>query len=381
MRTFSAVFLLLHGLAHLVGFRAAFWPSPEMKAKTALLGGAVHVAPLAGKILGSLWLLLALSYVGAASLLIVRHAAFTSVVLGASLASLVMCALYWPEAKIGLFIDLALVVALSLWSRGDREHLTRAFETELRAVALPSSHAPGEPLSEASISPLPDPVKRYLRFMGVIGRPRDTSLRASFRARFRREPGEWLPCDVVQYDTRAPISRLFYMQLSLAGVLPVTVRDTYLRGHGRMLAKAFDWLPVADGSGDEFDAGELVTYLNDATLMAPSLLLGPETAWQALDERSFSVTLRDGKLAVTARVWLDERGAPRDFSTTDRFYDAPDGRRVRTEWRTPIEGWQTAHGRKLPTRAQAIWMLPSGPFAYAALEFDPARIAFDTPAQ
>lgn len=380
MRILCAVLLLVHGFAHLVGFRAAFWPSPEAPAKTALLGGAIGIAPLAGKLFGSVWLLLAVAYLSAAGLLITRHAAFSTVALSTSILSLSMCVLYWPEAKIGLFIDIALLFALSLWSRGNSEYLSRAFENGLRAAALPTSTAPVELVTEGSLASLPEPVRRYLRFMGVVGRPRDTSLRASFRARFRREPGEWLACEAVQYDTRLPLSRLFYMQLSLEGALPVTVRDTYLRGRGRMLAKAFDWIPVVDGSGYELDVGELVTYLNDAILFAPSLVLGPETQWQALDERSFSVRLRDGKLAVSARVWLDEQGAPKDFSTTDRFYDAPDGRRVRTEWRTPISGWQRSHGRRLPTRAQAIWMLPSGPFAYADFEIEPARIAFNTPA-
>jgi hypothetical protein len=235
-----------------------------------------------------------------------------------------------------------------------------------------------ELVSEQSIAELPELVKRYLRFMGVVGKPRDWSFKAHFRARFRREPGEWLSCEALQYDTRIKLSRLFYMQLSLKGV-PVTVRDTYLGGRGTMRARAFDLFPVVNGEGHEIDVGELVTYLNDAILMAPSLLLGPETTWQEADARSFDVTLRDGALSVRARVWLNERGAPVDFSTTDRFFDAPDGKRVRTEWRTPVTGWQESAGRQLPTRAEAVWQLPSGPFAYADFSVDPAQIAFNVP--
>jgi hypothetical protein len=99
--------------------------------------------------------------------------------------------------------------------------------------------------------------------------------------------------------------------------------------------------------------------------------------WKSVDQNSFDVTLTDGKLSVTARVWLDERGAPVDFSTTDRFYDTPDGKRVRTEWRTPVSGWQDVGGRKLPTRARAVWHLPSGDFPYADFSIDPSQIAFN----
>lgn len=377
MAYLGALFLALHGIAHLVGFRAAFWPSADFVPKAALFGGALPIGPLAGKLFGVVWLLLALAYLGAASLVIARSSSFIPLALTTSMLSLLMCALFWPEAKFGLFIDLGLLVVLALLSRGTSSHLAHVFERELQSASLPASAEPGDNLDERSLAPLPEPVKDYLRFMGVLGKPRDFSLRASFNARFRLEPGEWLTCEVLQYDTRLKLARIFTMQLSVKGLLPVTARDTYLSGRGRMLVKAFDLIPVVDSSGYEIDVGELVTYLNDAILMAPSLLLGPETSWRAVDARSFDVTLRDGSLSVTARVWLDEQGAPKDFSTTDRFYDGPDGKRVRTEWRTPVSGWQSASGRKLPTRAQAVWQLPSGPFAYADFEFDPARITFN----
>jgi hypothetical protein len=163
-------------------------------------------------------------------------------------------------------------------------------------------------VTEESIAKLPEPVKRYLRFMGVVGKARDWSLLAHFKARFRREPGAWLDCEAIQYDTRLKLSRLFYMQLSLKGLLPVTVRDTYLSGRGSMRARAFDLVPVVEGTGHEIDVGELVTYLNDAILMAPSLLLGPETSWREVDDKSFDVTLRDGSLSV--RRWSAGAASP-----------------------------------------------------------------------
>lgn len=146
-----------------------------------------------------------------------------------------------------------------------------------------------------------------------------------------------------------------------------------------MQAKAFDAVTVVRGTGPEIDVGELVTYLNDAILMAPSLLLGPEVTWREVDDSSFDVTLRDGSLSVSARVRLDEQGAPRDFSTTDRFFEMPGGKRVRTEWRTPVSSFQDVGGRKLPRQAQAVWQLPDGPFAYADFSVDPSQVSFNVP--
>jgi len=379
MRLVVALILALHGLAHLVGFRAAFWPASALPIRSSLLGGALRLGYVATRALGVVWLVLAMACLLSAFLLLTQSTAWAPVTLAVTCASATLCALYWPEARIGLVVDVVLLLATLLLMRTGGLHLAEVFAAELPQAAFPAPPAPAPLVTEATLEGLPPPVRRYMRFMGVVGRPRDWSLRARFTARFRPNRGRWLDCEALQYDTRLPLSRAFYMQLSLAGVLPVTVRDTYRQGRGSMKVRAFDTVTVVAGTGSEIDVGELVTYLNDAILMAPSLLLGPEATWREVDSSTFDVTLRDGPLSVSARVWLDEQGAPRDFSTTDRFFEMPNGQRVRTEWRTPVSGYQEAGGRRLPLKAQAIWQLPDGPFAYADFSMNPSQISFNVP--
>lgn len=379
MRLIAALFLALHGVAHLVGFRAAFWPAPGAPVRSSLFGGLLGVGYFGTRALGLLWLALALGYVLSAILFLIRSPSWTAATLGVTCVSAMMCLLFWPQASVGLIIDAALFAVVLALSRSGSPHLATAFGRELEQAALPAQPDSTSLVDETTLAELPPPVRRYMRFMGVVGKPRDWSLRARFNARFRRDRGPWLECEALQYDTRLQLSRVFYMQLSLKGLLPVTVRDTYVHGRGTMQARAFDAFTVVEGKGPEIDTGELVTYLNDAILMAPSLLLGPEVAWREVDDNCFDVTLRDHSLRVTARVWLDEQGAPRDFSTTDRFFDMPDGSRVRTEWRTPVSGFQDVGGRKLPRQARAVWQLPDGPFAYADFSVDPAQVSFNVP--
>jgi hypothetical protein len=238
------------------------------------------------------------------------------------------------------------------------------FLRELAALDLPVGPAAGAPVTAADIAPLPEPAQRYLRFMGVVGRPRDWSLRGRFTGRFRRKAGAgWLPCECWQYNTRLDPARIFYLRLRMAGV-PVLGRDTYVHGKGRMLIRPLDLFTIVDGQGAEFDIGELVTYLNDAILMAPSMVLGPEAAWSPVDAGSFDVSLTDRGTTVSARVFVDERGAVTDFSTTDRFYAPGDTPPVRTRWTTPVLGWRDVAGRQLPTGGEAVWHFPDGPLAY-----------------
>ncbi len=254
------------------------------------------------------------------------------------------------------------------------------FFKELRGLDLPRESDVGEPITEAELAPLPAAARSYLRFMGVVGRPRDWSFQLSFRGRFRTRPDQgWMKCEAWQYNSRPAVARIFHLRIRFGGLIPVLGRDTYIDGRGRMLIRILDLITVGDGKGEEYDIGELVTFLNDAVLLAPSMLLGPGIRFSAVDERSFDLELTDHGRTVTARVLLDERGAPVDFSTTDRFCADPrDPKRLqRARWTTPIDGWQEVAGRWLPTRGKAVWHTPDGPFEYADFTPVAATLAYN----
>lgn len=244
---------------------------------------------------------------------------------------------------------------------------------DVRALGDPP--APGAILAEDEIDDLPSSVQRYLRFMGAVGHPAVTSFRAHLRLRFRTRPGQqFMAAQAWQYNRVDPIARLFWMRIDMAGgLLPMVGRDSYLQGHGRMLGKLFDRIVVADGRGEPFDIGELTTWLNDAVMMAPSMLLQAPVIFEAADDTGFDVVLTDTGRTVRARVVLDERGAPVDFRTEDRYADLPGGP-VRTPWSTPTGGWRKVDGRGIATRGSAVWHLPEGDFTYGMLEFAPGSI-------
>ena len=245
---------------------------------------------------------------------------------------------------------------------------------------VPGSDLNRMPITEADVALLPETVQRYLRFMGVIGRPRDWSFRLGFTGRFRRSRKEsWMKCEAWQYNTMLGTARIFHIRLRFFGIVPVIGRDTYANGLGRMLIRLLDVATVGDGTGEAYDIGELVTYLNDGIMMAPGMLLVPEVQWSAVDHRSFDVALTDHGRAVKARVLLDDRGAPIEFETTDRFYSDPKNpaKVTRCRWTTPMEAFQALDGRRLPKRGQAVWHPPDGEFAYADFTLLPETVRFN----
>jgi hypothetical protein len=265
------------------------------------------------------------------------------------------------------------MTSMSLRSAG----LYRRLAADVSALELPAGPAGPGPVTEAQLDGLPAAAQRYLRFMGAVGGPADWSFLAHVTGRFRLRPGlPWMRCEAWQYNTGPSVARLFHMRIVAAGVLPMTGRDAYVGGRGRLLAKLAGRVTVADSAGPETDLSELVTYLNDAVFFAPSMLLVPAVRWAPVDNCCFEVTLDDSGHRVTARVFLDQRGAPVNFSTEDRGADLPGGL-ARMRWSTPVRGWTQVNGRWQPTRGAAIWHMPEGPFCYAMFRFAPGAVRYN----
>jgi hypothetical protein len=177
----------------------------------------------------------------------------------------------------------------------------RAFLRGVSAAGLPAGPASTTPVTEADLAGLPPVAARYLQAMGVVGRPRTWSLRAHFAGRFRLRPDRpWMPLDAWQYNSASEVARLFRMRLLAARVVPMWGWDTYRAGSGRMRGRVLGLVTVADGSGPEFDTGELVTWLNDAVLLAPAMLLDTRTGWEPAGKDGFLVSVTDAGRTVSA---------------------------------------------------------------------------------
>jgi Family of unknown function (DUF6544) len=257
--------------------------------------------------------------------------------------------------------------------------MRRRFQDRVDRLNLPTGPVDTPAVSKTDLTALPRAAARYLRFMGVVGRPRDWSFRARFVGEFRQRLGQrFMPCEAWQYNTSLVPARLYYMRIDFAGVLPMFGVDAYQAGQGRMHGKLLGLVTVADGSGREFDIGELTTYVNDALMIAPSMLLTPAVSWTAADDHSFDITISDGGISATSRVYIDDQGRLVDFGTTDRWAALPAGL-TRARWTTPIDGWQDHNGRWLPTGGHAIWHLDTGDFEYVRGRFIPDSVEFNTP--
>jgi hypothetical protein len=126
MRIVLALFLLAHGVAHLVGFVSSFKLATlsELPYKTTIFSGRIDVGDAGIRVLGVLWLLTALAFLVVATAVATATDSAARFMLAAVIASLTLCLAGWPDARIGVAVNLGLIVLLSFGARWHLAPLT-----------------------------------------------------------------------------------------------------------------------------------------------------------------------------------------------------------------------------------------------------------------
>ena len=111
--------LLAHGVAHLVGFVSSWKLAtlPELPYKTAVFAGRIDVGDAGIQLIGVLWLLTAIAFLIAASAVAMARGWAGRFMLAVVIASLMLCIVGWPDARIGVAVNVGLLLLLGVASR------------------------------------------------------------------------------------------------------------------------------------------------------------------------------------------------------------------------------------------------------------------------
>lgn len=138
-------------------------------------------------------------------------------------------------------------------------------------------------LAEKDISFLPEPVQKYLRYIGAIGKPKVQNLHAEFSGKMKlTENGKWMHISAGQYNFYDQPTRLFYISSSLFGI-PFDGLHLYCGNTATMNIKLASLIPVMNTSGPIMTKGETVTLFNDMCVLAPATLIDKNIRWEAID--------------------------------------------------------------------------------------------------
>lgn len=248
----------------------------------------------------------------------------------------------------------------------------RRIDGEIDGLLESGEPAERPPVTEADIARLPDPVQRWLRWSGTVGRPVPSTVRLRQEGELRLGDRGWVPFTAEEYYATASPAFLWKATVSMAPGVPVVGTDSYIDGRGELEMRVLGLIPVAKDSGPAMDEGDLLRYLNEI-MWFPAGALIPEITWEAVDDASARATMTFGGVQGTATFFFDAEGRPTNM-IADR-YDRDHGAVV--PWSTPITAYGEFDGIRVPTAGEAVYAREDGDFSYIRLEI--TDIDYDVP--
>lgn len=348
MITYVLSFLLIaHGVIHLLGFVKAY----KLATVTAIKSNLSKSA-------GMLWLLTALLLMVTAILFFTGMERWWITAIIAVLLSQLLIFTIWKEAKFGTMGNVIILVAAML-SMGSLL-FENGFKKDVKETLQLPAAASTETLTEADLQKLPDPVQRYLKYAGVLHKPKVRNARIVFDGEMRGKGKEYFPFTSVQYNFFDDPARLFFMQATMSG-FSVYGYHRYAAGTATMTIKLFGIYPVLYKKGDTMNQAETVTLFNDMCLLAPATLIDKRISWTTLDKNMVKGTFTNGKITVSAVLYFQEDGQLVNFVSGDRT-DVSVMKQY--PWSTPVSNYKLMNGINVMTYGEAIWHYPDGPFTY-----------------
>jgi hypothetical protein len=116
MRGLFVFALFAHGLAHVVGFAGPWrlFDAEKVTYSNELLNGRLHVSDRSMRVIGIVWLALAVGFLVTGGAVALARPWWPSAAMTVGVASLVMCLVGWPASWIGAVVNVALIAILLL---------------------------------------------------------------------------------------------------------------------------------------------------------------------------------------------------------------------------------------------------------------------------
>jgi hypothetical protein len=342
-----AFIVFIHGLIHLIGFAKAFG-----------YGNITQLTKEISKPMGMVWLATAILFAVAMIGFLMKKESWPVLAVIAVIISQVLIITVWKEAKFGTIANVIILAwAILSWGSINFESL---FRKDVKANLERTNRIQTDLVTEADIQSLPQPVQKYLRYVGALNKPKVKNVRIVFNGEMRDKGKDWFKFRSVQYNFFDDPTRLFFMKARMFGVT-VPGYHNYHSAIASMDIRLFGLFPVVQAKGVEMNKAETVTVFNDMCIMIPSTLIDKRIQWEAIDSTSAKATFVNGVNKISATLYFNEVGELVNFISDDR-YAVSDMKQYR--FSTPMKEYKLFDGRNVPTYGEAIWHYPEGEFVY-----------------
>ncbi len=261
---------------------------------------------------------------------------------------------------ISIFL-IILIVSLLIYKARDLE---RTYETEVMKEIESTAYSSQGILTQEDIQHLPEPVQKYLIYVGALGKEKVNNVKVVFDGDMKTDrQKDWMAIRCEQYNFFDEPNRQFFIKANMFG-LPVIGLHSYVEGNATMRIKVAGLIAVVDGKGPEMNHGETVTVFNDMCFLAPASLIDKRIHWETIDSQTVRATFVNKGNKISAVLYFNDQGELINFVSDDRYYSPTGDTYQKARWSTPLYEYKEFNGRKVPTYGEAIWHLPEGDYCY-----------------
>jgi len=342
-----AFIILLHGLIHFMGFAKAF-----------NYGNITQLSKDISKPLGMVWLATAFLFIVGCILFLLKKDGWIIIGGIALVISQILIFSVWKDAKLGTIANaVILAVVIAGWGSIRFEN---SWKRDVQESLIRTNILEAQLLTTADLAPLPEPVQRYLKYAGVLNKPKVKNMRLIFEGEMREKGKDYFPFISEQYNFFDEPTRLFFMKAKMKGMI-VPGYHKYAYATASMDIRLFGLFSVVKQEGDVMNKAETVTLFNDMCLMAPATLIDKHIEWQAIDSNSAKAVFTNHGIAISATLYFNKQGQLVDFTSNDRTAVAD---MKQYPFSTPAKDYKNINGVNIPGYGEAVWHYPDGKFTY-----------------
>ena len=338
-----AFIILLHGLIHFIGFAKAF-----------NFGKISQITTAISKPIGLVWSFTAFLFIATVILFLCKKEAWLLLGLFAVIVSQYLIFTLWTATKFGTFANIIILVAIVL--NYGSYHFEKVYQNDVKQNLQHSNTQKVDLVTVSDLILLPEPVKRYLKYVGVLNKPKIKNMHITFKGQMREKGKDFFPFTCEQYSFFNEPTRLFFMKAKMKG-LNVLGYHKYVNATATMDIRLFGFFAVVKQSGKNMDKIETVTLFNDMCLMAPATLIDKRITWQPIDDNSAKATFTNHNSTISAILYFNEKGQLIDFVSNDRDVN-------HYPFSTPVRNYKNIKGINIMTYGETIWDYPDGKFVY-----------------
>jgi hypothetical protein len=344
---------IIHGIIHLLGFVKAY-KITEVDQLTKEIS----------KPMGLFWLLTGLLFIITFVLFVLNNRLCLITGSGAVIISQLLIFYNWQDAKFGTIANIVIIFILIIgygsW-RFENQYINDVAKGLKRTDKIKNTL-----LTEADIQSLPYLVQKYLKYTGVVNKPKVENIKIIFDGEMRDKGKDWFTFTSEQHNFFDVPTRLFYMK---GTIMKITVPGyhAYKNGKATMQIKLFGLIPIIDTKGRELDTTETVTLFNDMCIMAPASLIDKRIQWEEIDSTCVKAIFTNNGIRISALLYFNAKGQLINFVSDDR-YAISDMKKYR--FSTPLSDYQNINGVNLATHGETVWHYPDGDFIYGKFDLD-----------